>query len=99
MHLVHVGRRWINLDYLILVELWDGSPETGTIPEGGMWVCLESGKEFVLGPPDSDHLTRHLSEAVTPDLADPSPISVTGITERVRDGASGMRSGTSKEPG
>lgn len=99
MHLVQVGRRWINLEYMILAEQWDGSTETAAIPQGGLRVTLEDGKGFDLPPPESDELARHLFAAFISPSAEQFPATVTGVTELVRAGASGARAGTGEEPG
>jgi hypothetical protein len=70
MKLIRVGRRWINLEYLIMGEENDGTPETGHIPAGALRLTLESGKEFDLGDGDADKTRRHMAVFVLPDPAE-----------------------------
>ncbi len=70
MKLIRVGRRWINLEYLIMGEEHDGSPETASIPPGGVRLTLESGKEFNLDNGDADKCRRHMAVFVLPEPAE-----------------------------
>lgn len=73
MHLIRVGRRRINLEYLIMDEANDGTPETAHIPSGGIRVTLEAGKEFDLVGDDADAYNRQANEAVCPDPGAKAP--------------------------
>lgn len=70
MHLIRVGRRVISLEHLILAEFSDGSNDPNGPPPGGARVTLESGKEFDLGPGETDLFGRYLAEVVRPDPAE-----------------------------
>lgn len=70
MKLVRIGRRWINIEYLILGEENDGSPETVSIPTSGVRVTLEAGKEFDLDNGDADKFRRYLEDCCLPDPAE-----------------------------
>lgn len=70
MKLIKIGRRWINLEYLIMGEEHDGTPETAHIPPGGVRITLESGKEFDLTNGDADKCKRFVGEFFLPDPAD-----------------------------
>jgi hypothetical protein len=67
MHLIRVGRRRINLEYLIMDEANDGTPETAHIPPGGIRVTLEAGKEFDLTGDDAASYNRQVEGVVCPD--------------------------------
>jgi hypothetical protein len=69
MYLIRVGRRRINLEYLIMDEENDGTAETAHIPPGGVRVTMEAGKEFDLTGDDATTYKRQVNEAVCPDPA------------------------------
>ena len=66
MHLVRVGKRVVNLEYLILSEEWDGGPETVQLAPGRVRVTLESGRVLVLDETDSAEWLRSLESELTP---------------------------------
>jgi len=64
VQLIRVGRRRINLEYLIMDEQHDGTPETAHIPAGGVRVTLESGIAFDLVGEEADSYNRAVDEAL-----------------------------------
>lgn len=70
MLLIRVGRRRINLEYLIEDEEGDGTPESSHIPMGGVLVTLQRGKEFVLVGPEADSYRRQVEPYVLGDPGD-----------------------------
>src|SRR4051794_15737536 len=72
MQLIRVGRRTINLEYLIMDEEGDGT--TG-VPAGVTRVTLESGKEFDLTGADASLYRRHVDLFLQPDPAARPPNS------------------------
>lgn len=72
MKLIQVGRRRINLEYLIMDEENDGTEETAHIPAGGVRVTMEAGKEFNLVGEDAETYRRHACDQVMNDPEDHS---------------------------
>jgi hypothetical protein len=64
MKLIRVGKRVINLEYLILAEEWDGTPETGQLVPGAVRVTLESGRVLTLSNGDAETFLRCLDEEI-----------------------------------
>lgn len=80
MKLIKVGRRRINLEYLIMDEKHDGTPVTAHIPPGGIRVTMESGVEFELVGEEAVEYDRLADEA----LAQPCrSVGVPGVAHRV----------------
>lgn len=89
--LIRVGRRRINLEYLICDEEGDGSEETKTIPAGGVRITLESGKEFDVVGDDAEKYRRHVEALLMPDPG-PGPDSErSGAVAHAVDPSSGQR--------
>jgi hypothetical protein len=67
MHIVRVGGRYYNLEYLIVAGPADG-------PDGGthtLVVTMESGKEYLLIGPEADEFSGHLARALAPGSSGP----------------------------
>ena len=62
MYLIRVGRRTLNLCYLVMSE--EGA-QGETVPPGVVRITMESGKEFDLKGTDADAYLRAESEAIT----------------------------------
>lgn len=62
LRLIRVGRRVINLEYLIVAEEWDGTAETEQLMPGGVRLTLETGRVLTLQDGDADTLLKHLEE-------------------------------------
>jgi hypothetical protein len=84
MILVRVGRRWLNLEYLILAEEWGDPEEPHSWGPGGLRVTLVSGRVFDLPPAEATTVRRRL-EAI---LAEPPQVGG-GESVTVHDPATG----------
>jgi hypothetical protein len=67
MHVIQVGRRRLNLQFLVMDEEFDGTPETAHLPPGGVRVTMVCGKEFDLTAPWADVYRRQVAAIVEPD--------------------------------
>jgi hypothetical protein len=61
---IRVGRKVINLEYMILSEEWDGTPETEQLMPGGVRVTLETGRSLVFNAQQAEEFLRRLEEVV-----------------------------------
>lgn len=68
MHIVRVGVRFYNLEYLIVAE---PAGEAG----GELVVMMESGKEYRLGGAEAEEFAQRLGEALAPRRGPPPPQS------------------------
>ncbi len=73
MHLIKVGRRRLNIDYLIMDEEWDGTDDTQNIPTGGAQVTMKHGLTFTLNAADAEVYRRQIALLVTPDCGPELP--------------------------
>lgn len=74
MKLIRVGRRRINLEYLIMDEEYGTDPEPVGIPPGCIRVTLEQGKEFVLSGGDAESYRAMVEAEVIACVVDtPAP--------------------------
>lgn len=63
MHIVRVGRRYYNLEYLIVAEPVEPA-DNGE--GGGLLVTMEPGKEYRLVGAEADEFTSLLGQALAP---------------------------------
>lgn len=104
MILIRVGRRRLNLCYLVMDEENDMTPDTAHIPPRGVRVTMEFGREFNLHGADADQYRRQVMLFLQPDpggpttavAESPSPLSreispSTGIPLRPDDPAARKR--------
>jgi hypothetical protein len=64
MKLVKVGKRVVNLEYLILAEEWDGTPDTGQLAPGDVRITLETGRTIDLRNGDAALFMKFLEDEV-----------------------------------
>lgn len=71
MHLIQVGRRRLNLEYLVMDEEYDGTDETRNIPAGGIRVSMECGEQFNLASAEADVYRRQVLLVLATDPGPP----------------------------
>jgi hypothetical protein len=76
MNLIRLGKRFINLDYMILAEEWDGQAEAPGFGPGAVRLTLESGRVLDLGPVEAEALLRRLGELVAEGPGAPGTAAV-----------------------
>lgn len=83
MRIIQLGRRWINLEYLICAEPIDATAEG---QPAAFRVILESGIVRDLGPDEAETLKRHLAELTQarPDATATQAVPVREISRRRR---------------
>jgi hypothetical protein len=66
---VRVRGKRVNLDYGILAEEFDGTPETGELLPGGLRLTVETGRVLVFPPgPDADKVLRAIDDEIDGSL-------------------------------
>jgi hypothetical protein len=76
MNLIRVGRRWLNLDFLVQAE--DCDPASGAGPAGpdSLRVTMYPGMVIGFGGGDADHIRQRLGELISesrPGTPGPGP--------------------------
>jgi hypothetical protein len=86
MYLIQVGRRRLNLEYVIMDEEGDGDD----IPAGVVRVTMLRGRQFELSGSEADLYRRHIGGLLAPE---PGAVSGgrSGAVAQVIDPRSGVR--------
>ena len=82
MRWVRLGSKRVNLEFTILCEPWDATPETHDLLPGGVRVTVATGRVLVVPPgKDADKLLRTIDEDI--DARDAPPDGATLIGRAV----------------
>jgi hypothetical protein len=81
--LIRVGKRTLNLEYMVMDEEHDGSADMLQVPLGGLRVTMERGKEFILCRADAELFRRFVDSELLPlpELPSDQPGSFLGSAE------------------
>lgn len=98
MHLVQIGYRTVNLEYLIEAADSELGAPPDEAPPGQIRVSVYPGKIFDVGGEAADKLRIHLKENVK-SLPPDKPAKTGSQADVIRRPPKSSRDGTSKSPG